>query len=111
MWDAVRGLINDGIDKINDALEFKISIPGPDISINPPNIPHLASGGIVTRPTLAVIGERGPEAVIPLNGASRGVGRQTPMVYIETVENYEAVSLQTLTQRLDHWVRTAERMR
>jgi SLT domain-containing protein len=26
-----------------------------------------ATGGIVTRPTLAVIGEAGPEAVIPLN--------------------------------------------
>jgi hypothetical protein len=27
----------------------------------------LAEGGIITRPTLAVVGERGPEAVIPLN--------------------------------------------
>jgi hypothetical protein len=26
-----------------------------------------ATGGIVTRPTLAVIGEDGPEAVVPLN--------------------------------------------
>jgi hypothetical protein len=29
--------------------------------------PPLAAGGIVTSPTLALIGERGPEAVIPLN--------------------------------------------
>jgi hypothetical protein len=28
---------------------------------------HLAEGGIVTRPTYAMIGERGPEAVIPLD--------------------------------------------
>lgn len=27
----------------------------------------LAEGGIVTRPTLALIGERGPEAIVPLN--------------------------------------------
>ncbi len=27
----------------------------------------LAKGGIVTRPTLAMVGEAGPEAVIPLN--------------------------------------------
>ena len=33
----------------------------------------LASGGIVTRPTLAVIGESGPEAVVPLSGG-RGRG-------------------------------------
>lgn len=35
-------------------------------------IPFLAEGGIVTRPTLAVIGERGPEAVVPLNRGGSG---------------------------------------
>ena len=30
-------------------------------------MPMLASGGIVTRPTAAIIGERGHEAVIPLS--------------------------------------------
>lgn len=39
-----------------------------------PAIPALASGGIVTKPTLALIGERGPEAVVPLNGYNRGGG-------------------------------------
>jgi hypothetical protein len=32
-----------------------------------PNIPMLAQGGIVTSATLAMIGEKGPEAVIPLD--------------------------------------------
>lgn len=36
-------------------------------------VPHLADGGVVVRPTLAVIGERGPEAVVPLD--RYGVGR------------------------------------
>jgi hypothetical protein len=31
------------------------------------NVPLMASGGIVTRPTLAIVGEAGPEAVVPLN--------------------------------------------
>ena len=35
--------------------------------VSPVNIPKLAKGGIVTSPTLAMIGEAGPEAVIPLN--------------------------------------------
>ena len=39
-----------------------------------PNIPMLANGGIVTGPTLAMIGERGPEAVIPLTGPNAGGG-------------------------------------
>jgi hypothetical protein len=34
----------------------------------PEGIPALANGGIVTRPTLALIGEAGPEAVVPLSG-------------------------------------------
>jgi len=34
-----------------------------------PDIPYLAEGGIVTKPTLAMIGEAGAEAVIPLNKA------------------------------------------
>ena len=31
------------------------------------SIPFMAQGGVVTSPTLAVIGEAGPEAVIPLD--------------------------------------------
>ena len=42
-------------------------------SIGLPDIPRLAQGGIVTRPTLALIGESGPEAVIPL-GSSQTAG-------------------------------------
>ena len=66
----------DGLNKIigglNDLLEFKISLPfGKSFTVNAPdipNIPKLADGGIVTRPTLAMIGEgREAEAVIPLS--------------------------------------------
>jgi hypothetical protein len=38
-----------------------------------PDIPALAAGGIVTSPTLALIGERGPEAVVPLSGRNAGM--------------------------------------
>jgi hypothetical protein len=37
-------------------------------------VPKLAAGGIVNKPTLAMIGEAGPEAVIPLRGRNAGVG-------------------------------------
>jgi hypothetical protein len=61
------------IDRINKLLEFTIDPPGPGpkLTINPPDIPRipmLAEGGIVTGPTLAILGERGREAVIPLTG-------------------------------------------
>lgn len=70
IWNAVKGMINSAIDKINAALDFKIAIPAaPDIHVNAPNIPHLANGGITTGPTLALIGDNpgGREAVIPLD--------------------------------------------
>jgi hypothetical protein len=35
-------------------------------------IPALANGGIVTGPTLALIGEAGPEAVVPLDRMGGG---------------------------------------
>lgn len=38
------------------------------------DVPAMAKGGIVTGPTLALIGEAGPEAVIPLNGRNAGMG-------------------------------------
>ena len=42
-----------------------------------PELPYMASGGIVSRPTLAMIGESGPEAVVPLG---RGFGRGTTII-------------------------------
>jgi len=38
------------------------------------NIPKLADGGIVNSPTLALIGEAGPEAVVPLDRMNTGGG-------------------------------------
>jgi hypothetical protein len=35
-----------------------------------PDIPKLQAGGIVTGPTIAMLGEAGPEMVIPLNGGA-----------------------------------------
>ncbi|MCA9540545.1 MAG: hypothetical protein KC620_16710 [Myxococcales bacterium] len=74
---AVKSIVNDYvIGPINRTLEFTIPVPGPlpDIHINPPDIPYLARGGIVMKPTLAVVGEAGPEAVIPLSKMRAGMG-------------------------------------
>lgn len=39
----------------------------------PPDMPKMAKGGIVRRPTIALIGEAGPEAVVPLGGGSGAI--------------------------------------
>ncbi len=47
-----------------------------------PNLPTaLAAGGIVTRATLALVGEAGPEAVVPLPSRGDLLGSQTTNVY------------------------------
>ena len=38
------------------------------------NLPRMAEGGIVNSPTLALIGEAGPEAVVPLDRMNTGGG-------------------------------------
>jgi len=37
-------------------------------------VPAMANGGIVNKPTLALIGEAGPEAVVPLSGRNANMG-------------------------------------
>jgi len=68
---AIKGLniILDGIDKAAGPWINFDSVP--EVSL-----PRLASGGIVMSPTVALIGEAGPEAVIPLNRAG-GIGGNT----------------------------------
>lgn len=68
--------INKLISWVNSKLHFSYSglsilgkqvIPAFDVQIaNLKSIPQLAKGGVVDSPTLAMIGERGKEAVVPL---------------------------------------------
>jgi phage-related protein len=69
--NGIIALVNVVIDMI-DKIHFKLpdwvpGLGGKEFGINIPKIPMLAEGGIVTKPTLAMIGEAGAEAVVPLN--------------------------------------------
>lgn len=78
LWAGIKEGVKDAVNFLVDALNVPIKavdsvsgllskIPGvPNLQI--PTIPHLAQGGIVTSPTLALIGEAGPERVTPLGG-------------------------------------------
>jgi hypothetical protein len=45
-------------------------VGAPPMPPPPGPIPAMASGGVVTQPTVALIGEQGPEAVVPLTDAT-----------------------------------------
>ena len=79
LYNAFKSVLN-AIIGIWNKLDFSIDISVPDwvpivggkgfrVADIFPDVPMLAEGGIVTKPTLAMIGEAGAEAVIPLNKA------------------------------------------
>jgi hypothetical protein len=96
MWEPVKDGFGSAIDGVkgiwNAFVRFwngiQISVPSVDIplvgrvggfTIGLPDLPYLAEGGIVTAPTLAVIGERGPEAVVPLD---KGYGTHETHIHL-----------------------------
>jgi hypothetical protein len=79
VWEGIKNgfktsinFIINGINTVINALNSVARKGGSALGmsvISIPTIPQLASGGIVNRPTLAMIGEAGPEAVLPLSSA------------------------------------------
>lgn len=85
-FEKAKDIIKGIIDKIKGFFNFSVKapkIPMPHFGISPPgwklgdllegkipklNIQWYAKGGIFDKPTLAGIGEAGPEAVVPLSG-------------------------------------------
>lgn len=70
IYKAVKGIV-DSIGGIAGAIgdlfgkNWRFSMPA-----NPPLIPKLARGGIIDQPTLAMVGEAGKEAVVPLENTA-----------------------------------------
>ena len=98
VWHEVENIAGSIRDVFDSVVRFaarrnafarrwnSIQIELPEVDLGPlgsigggtvglPDLPMLAKGGIVTRPTLAVLGESGREAVVPL--PSSGLGGQT----------------------------------
>jgi hypothetical protein len=90
---AFESVVNGAIMMVNGIIRAYNAIPiAPDINtiahVNLPsiggnsatqaasrmNLPRMAEGGIVSSPTLALIGEAGPEAVVPLDRMNTGGG-------------------------------------
>jgi hypothetical protein len=74
IFNGIASLWNNSIGKLS--FKFPSFVPGfGGKGFDVPNIPMLADGGIVRSATLAVIGEAGPEAVVPLSRAGEfGMG-------------------------------------
>jgi TP901 family phage tail tape measure protein len=75
-----------------------------------PRIPMLADGGIVTQETLAIIGERGPEAVIPLDRLGDAGGGPSIVINVSGALDPEGTARTILRTLRDAERRTGERL-
>lgn len=78
---GIKSAVNSIIDNVNSRViaKIKLSIPSSVPIIGgqtigpPPYIPHFAKGGVVDQATLAIIGEAGKEAVVPLENNTQWI--------------------------------------
>lgn len=128
LGDLVKAPVNSIIEQINSALAklnaINIELPailgGGKLGFNVPEIPMLAEGGVVSSPTLAMIGEGSePEAVMPLStlpaisGAAnnqRSVFNYSPVINVTGgADAYDAVKKAT-DESMREFERKFERM-
>jgi hypothetical protein len=95
LFNGIASLWNNTIGKLS--FKFPSFVPGlGGKGFDVPNIPMLAEGGIVNSATLAVIGEKGPEAVIPLskmdsmggNNVTIQVSSADPQAVVDALRRY-----------------------
>ena len=68
MFGQLENILNEISRKVNEMLQVLTDVTGNSYWLLNDNIhlPRFAEGGVVTRPTTAIIGEAGKEAVVPL---------------------------------------------
>ena len=103
---------NDIISAISFTKSFKNPITGTEytfgLDLSDLTIPRLAKGGIVNQPTLAMIGEDGPEAVIPLtqrnNPQGAGMGGGTFNITVNAGGITDRTDKRTLAREIGNMI-------
>jgi len=108
IWDALTGVVKGVINVIIDVLNGfvaginKISFDVPDWvpviggkkwGFNIKKIPKLAMGGVVDKPTIAMIGEAGKEAVIPMENNLGALEKLSTMIGEKISGNGQPIQL------------------
>lgn len=99
--NGVIGLINMAIDGLNSisftAPSWVPFVGGKHFGVHLPKMPYLAKGGIIDKPTQAVVGEAGTEAVVPLENNTGGLNLLANKLS-ERINNMLMVPSNTLQQ-------------
>lgn len=83
MVGRVNGYLNISVNSTmaNILKKLGVSISGGHYQLfSIPNIPQLANGGVIDKPTLAMVGERGKEAVVPLENNTGWISKIARMI-------------------------------
>lgn len=122
IWATIKGTVRDGVNDIIAGINYfinaldaihisipsiqipgtKLGTPAVNLGFNIPDIPMLAEGGFVDAPTLAMIGEAGPEAVMPLSmlQGQGMMGQPVINVYIQGGNYLDAQGADMIAQAL-----------
>lgn len=120
IWSGIKNVFNSSVNWIMDKLEPLLNVIRKVKSIGgkigsaiggavKTVIPGLAEGGIVRKPTLAMIGEAGPEAVVPLS-KSKGVGGNNVTINITGGMFLDRNSAQRIMEELSGLLRDKIRL-
>lgn len=73
---SIENTVNKAVDLINGAISLINLIPGVKVGkVSRLKLPRLAKGGIVDSATIAMIGERGKEAIVPLENNTEWIDK------------------------------------
>lgn len=92
---TIENIVNGFINMINGVIGVINALPGVSLGyINGISLPRLARGGIVDSPTIAMIGEAGKEAVVPLEntGFLQTMGRIVSSAVADVIGNNHPTS-------------------
>ena len=110
--NKIKGIINGAHFRLPHIKLPHFSVSG-KLSLNPPSVPHLSvswykTGGIFDEPTIAGIGEAGPEAVVPLdqlwkkldNIAAAAASSDNPTIVINAAPGMDINQIATAVEQV-----------
>lgn len=96
--DFVSDLANDPIGTISGSVGAFVNDPvGTTVNTIKSVIPFFAEGGIVTEPTLGIVGESGPEAIVPLEQMGNAGNQYSYNSRLDSLNNDYKINTQNIT--------------
>lgn len=103
----IENTINKAIGLINGAIDLINKLPGVSVpKLSKLSLPRLAKGGIVDSATIAMIGEQGKEAVVPLENNTEWIdmlaaklgGGNAPIIFQVDGKTFAEISVNSINQ-------------